>query len=158
VTRLLLDTNVLLLAIVGAVDREGIGRHRRLQPFGPADVDLLYELITAARSVSVTPNIWTEVSNLIGLDRIKGPIRRDLLVALRQGIDTLPEIYVSSKEVASDYAFQDLGLSDTVILKVLAIDSETTLLTIDAPLYQHARSRGLSVLNFHHLREVRGIV
>jgi hypothetical protein len=38
-----------------------------------------------------------------------------------------------------------------------ALDGQSTLLTTDELLDEYARSRGQSVLNFHHLREEHGL-
>lgn len=153
--RILLDSNVGLLLIVGIADRDRIGRHRRLEAFDAADVDLVVGLIDQAETLAVSPNVWTEISNLLDIDRFADPFANNLLLSLRHGIERFQETYVPSREVISDYAFRNLGLSDAVLLRMLATDPDMTLLTIDVPLYEHARSRGLAVLNFHHLREAR---
>lgn len=154
-TALLIDANMLLLLVIGRVAREFVGQHKRLEQFGPEDVDLLQELVAESQRVTTTPNVWTEVSNLVRF-RNERLLHPDLFWVMRDQIKAIEEKYMPSISIIDDYAFRDLGLTDTGLL--LQLDGDMTLLTIDAPLYEHALSRGQRAINFHHLREERGLV
>lgn len=63
--RLLLDTNQLVLWIVGNLDSKRL-RGRRLEPFGAGELKRLNEIVRPFRGHVSTPNTRTEASNLIG--------------------------------------------------------------------------------------------
>jgi GntR family transcriptional regulator / MocR family aminotransferase len=60
---LILDTNLLLLLVVGLTDPRYVSAHKRLK-FQRQDFQRLQEWIDAATAVILTPNILTETSNL----------------------------------------------------------------------------------------------
>ena len=61
-----LDANLLVLFVVGIASPSYIAKHKRLAAYTENDFALLTDLLSAAGSVIVTPNIVTETSNLAG--------------------------------------------------------------------------------------------
>lgn len=61
-TEAFIDANLLVLLVVGSVDRRLVARHRRTRTFLPEDYDRLVEVIQDVQ-VFVTPNTLTEASN-----------------------------------------------------------------------------------------------
>ena len=61
-----LDTNLLVLLVVGSESRELISKHRRLEHYSAEDFDILCEFLENANQLYVTPNTLTETSNLVG--------------------------------------------------------------------------------------------
>ncbi len=59
------DSNLLVLLIVGSVGKDLIEKHRRLRQFSVADYDTLADMISKVDRVFVTPNTLTEASNLL---------------------------------------------------------------------------------------------
>lgn len=153
---MLLDANVLLLHTVGSLRRELVGQFYGLKEYQATDFDLLQSYLRKCPSLVTTPNVWTEVSNLLGRARIVPPLTMALSESLRTGIGKFEETFHSSREAAEDRAFVRLGLTDASLL--LALDRKTILLTTDAPLYREVIGRKLQAVNFHHLREDGGLV
>ncbi|MEZ5865688.1 MAG: hypothetical protein R3D25_17040 [Geminicoccaceae bacterium] len=60
----LLDTNLLILLVIGAVDPRWIGRHKRSRAFVASDWRLLQDLIDN-KPILTTPHVLTEASNLL---------------------------------------------------------------------------------------------
>lgn len=59
-----IDSNLLVLLVVGETDGEVITRHRRTRSYRAEDYDLLVRLINdTGHQVYVTPNTLTEASN-----------------------------------------------------------------------------------------------
>lgn len=154
IDRLLLDTNLLLLWIVGNVARDYIPQHKRLKAFSGPDFDYLKTILAGSNSVTTTVNAWTEVTNIIPFG-VRPPLSRHLLDFVRFAVQQWPELYHPSRNIVEDGAFMELGLADGALLS--SLDNKTTLLTTDAPLYWHALARGHRAFNFHHLREERGL-
>ena len=61
---IIIDTNILLLYLIGRVDRERIPRLKRTAQFTSEDYDILLELVSKFKKVIATPNILTEVNSL----------------------------------------------------------------------------------------------
>lgn len=146
---LALDANLLVLLIVGQVDRSWIGRHRRLRNYGVGDFDLLTKLVSGSRSLIITPNVATEVANLVvyGVD---DPLRAQFLCVLGVISESTDERYRKTRDVAGRAEFARLGLTDAVWLSVL--DSSSTLLTDDTDLFLAALANGLDAVRFADLR------
>ena len=130
-----LDTNLLVLLIVGSVDRGQVERHRRTKRFTVEDYDRLVGLVEGLDRVFVTPNTLTEASNL--LERRGDP---RFLRKLRNLIEVSREVVVVSAEAARTPAFERLGLTDSVLLQ--AISRRRPLLTVDLDLYVAALTKG----------------
>ncbi len=62
---LLVDTNILLLYFVGQTNQERIQKFKRTQQFNLDDCELLVSILSKFSKIVTTPNILTEVSNLL---------------------------------------------------------------------------------------------
>ena len=145
------DSNLLVLLIVGNVGRHLIQRHRRLQAFTVEDYDALNDLLTTVDQVFVTPNTLTETSNLLAQHR--EPDRSRFFDMLRHVIETSREIVVASTEASSNDAFTRLGLTDAALLQTLS--PTTPLVTVDINLYLAAWAQAPdTAVNFAHLRRL----
>lgn len=145
-----IDSNLLVLLVVGSLDKQLIARHRRLSAFTPEDFDILADLMTQVEVVFATPNTLTEASNLIAQHR--EPQRRDLLGELQRAIETTIEIIVPSAEASLREEFIGLGLADAALLTV--VNSDRPLLTDDLQLYLAAlQNDENAALYFNHFRE-----
>ncbi len=148
---MLIDTNLLVLLIVGLVDESYISKHRRLRVFSVEDFRWIRAQASAADELIFVPNVVTETSNL--LRRIDGPIRGQLMRGFGALLSGAHERYVPSKEAAARREFERLGLTDAVLL-ILA-ETGAHLLTVDLDLYLAASTAGYSVVNYNHIREAR---
>jgi hypothetical protein len=146
-SRIALDTNLLLLYVVGLAT--GGPNGKRLKSYGTDDLILLSEFVSEYDRIVTTPNVWTEVSNIWPFG-IVGHWRQDIPALMSDLIRTGIELAKPSRDVIDDPDFERLGLTDCVWLSVL--DADTVLMTDDVPLYATALSRGLSATNFTHLR------
>ena len=122
-----IDSNLLVLLIVGDVGPELIRKHRRLQMFTPEDYYKLSTLLDTVQSAFVTPNTLTEASNLLAQHR--EPERSLLFSRLRYLIRQSQEVIIASEEAAANTAFTRLGLTDAALLE--AISANTPVLTVD---------------------------
>ena len=145
----LIDANLLVLLIVGNVQRGLIGRHRRLKGYTVTDYDLLVSQFNPGTKIFVTPNTLTETSNLLpfGSDEL----RLSLLAELKSMIEDSEEIVVLSKVASNVPEFSWLGLTDAVLVEVASRD--TPLITTDLRLWNAIASRDPdAAVNFNTLR------
>ncbi|EPS7136194.1 hypothetical protein [Enterobacter kobei] len=112
----LIDTNLLLLFVIGSVDNGNfIGASNRLTDFSYDDYKLLVEFIGRHPNFATTPYILTEVSNLIDLyDYAADEAYKTLRL-----VSQLAEIVdVSPQDDANHDNFFHYGLTDVNILKI----------------------------------------
>ena len=146
-----IDSNLLVLLVVGRAQRSVIGRHRRLKEFSASDYSALVSLFDADTKIYVTPNTLTETSNLLAY----GPhnLRSRFFDTLKFMINESEEIVIKSEKASSIPEFNWLGLTDAVLLEVAC--EETPVITVDLRLYNAVVSRDpAAALNFNHLRNL----
>ena len=145
VTGYFVDTNLLLLFVVGSEAPTLIDKHRRLESYSVQDYDALHRLLNRGGRVLVTPNTLTETSNLLG--QHGEPERSRLFRRMRSIIRDSREVVVASATAAANPAFARLGLTDAVLLE--AATADTPLLTMDFQLYAAGLAKGAdSAVNF----------
>ncbi len=114
-SRFFIDTNLLLLLIVGSVGRDLIAKHRRLRRFTGEDFDNLINLLYPEQ-VFVTPNTLTETSNLLA--QHKEPERSRFFDRLKFIIQESKEVVVASTVASRNNAFKRLGLTDAALWRL----------------------------------------
>ena len=150
--RVLLDSNLLLLWIVGGANPQFIQSNKRLKAYSAVHFELLREQIKNAAELVVTPYILAEVSNPLDLKAI--PNKKPLAEQFKRVACSARtvEIHQSSCELTHSLVFQRLGLSDCAIA---ALDADIVVLTADLDLYTHLCGLGRqhNAINFNHLRD-----
>jgi rRNA-processing protein FCF1 len=147
--RLLVDSNLLVLYIVGSVNIKRITGFKRTAKYLPQDHRLLTDVMGEFHEICTVPQVMTEVSNLTDMDGREKDLGRE---ALRQIISRTVESGVSSS-IASEHAlFSPLGIADAAIASA-ARELGCMVLTDDLPLYVRLIASGLPAINFTHLRE-----
>jgi hypothetical protein len=146
--KLLLDTNLLILLVIGLTDPEQIERFKRTRAYTRADYALLSRFVNGYRALVTTPNVLTETSNLAG--QLAEPLRKRALAVLAGFINGAEERYYVSRALSEDKLYLQLGLTDTAVKHAAA--EQIAILTDDLPLYGRLTSQGAEVFNFNHLR------
>ena len=144
-----IDTNLLLLWVVGSTSQDYILRHKKLTEFTVRDYDELVRLIDLVDRIEVTPHILAETSNLAGY--IAEPARTAVFVAFARFIGLADENHVPAKIASEHGDFARLGLTD--VAAVIIANPGSTLLTSDLDLYIAAVTAGIDSINFNHLRD-----
>ncbi|WP_051916790.1 MULTISPECIES: hypothetical protein [unclassified Serratia (in: enterobacteria)] len=112
----LIDTNLLLLFVIGSVDNGNfIEASKRLNDFSYYDYKLLVDFIEKTPNFATTPYILTEVSNLIDLHDVAAD---EAFKALRLVSQMAEVIDVSPQEDTNHDKFFRYGLTDVNILKI----------------------------------------
>lgn len=145
---LLIDTNLLLVLLVGSQDRQQVPRFKRTSAYTAEDYDFLATYVGGFTEMVVTPNVLTEASNLLG--QLREPFRSRALSGLAQFALRNEERYVPSRRIVEEVDFRRLGLTDLSIL--MAAGDDVAILTDDLELYLKLAGLNLHVVNFHHLR------
>ena len=143
------DTNLLVLFVVGKASRSFIAKHKRLTEFVAEDYDALVRILENASDLLVTPHVLAETSNLVGY--IAEPARTEVMRVLQTLIRTATEVAVASKAAAEKKEFIRLGLTDAALLE--ATNQEVVLLSTDLELCIAAETTGKLAMNFNHVRD-----
>jgi hypothetical protein len=150
---LLIDTNLLLLLVVGLSDPTQISKHKRTRSvFTDEDFILLDHFAGRFRQIVTTPHVLTEVSNLLGQtpDTLKAIFFGRFKSFLE--LKSLTEETVSGNVLSKKDAFEALGIADCAISEVAK--GRFLVLTIDFELAGHLAKEGVDVINFNYLRQL----
>ena len=143
----LVDANLLVLFLVGSVNKRRIETFKRTQNFTIEDFDLLTRLIDWFGKLFATPHVLSQTSDLTDLrGRELLKVRQLFKVATEQ----MEEFYDPSRVLVADPIFERLGLTDAAIAKVSS--QGILVLTADVELQLEVQQRGADALNFNHAR------
>ena len=145
----ILDSNLLLLLVVGSHSPTLISSFKRTTRYTASDFHLLVEALALFSHLLTTAHILTEVSNLAG--QLGEPAREEVMQHLVETISVLSELPMPAQEAAADPAFPRFGLTDIAILRQGSA-GRYLVLTDDFRLSQYLAVRGVDVFNFNHLR------
>lgn len=140
----LIDTNLLLLYIVGSYDIELIANFKRTAQYTTDDFDIVADFLRLFSQTIVTPHILTEVSDLIG--------NRAILQALLKIFieKEAEEKFTASKEITQTQGFIEFGLADTATIYT-GKDSHL-IFTDDNPLYGFLSNSKIDAVSLGQLR------
>ncbi len=145
-----LDTNLLVLLIVGLASPDYILKHKRLErDFTPDDFEVLGLKIAEFSDIVTLPHILAETSSL--LRQHGNPELRHIMSTFRTFIERTVEIPASSLNGARGEEFESLGLTDAVIMQFCGLEidgTKPTLVTTDTRLADRAKSLGYSVFDY----------
>lgn len=149
--QIVIDSNLLVLLVVGLTDRNLIGKHKRTKSFDKEDFKLLTDALANFDQIIVTPHILTEASNLLSqiAELAMSAVRKTLAGLL----ESQKEKFEASIDVVKHHSFLKLGLTDCAILKLIA--DSMPLITTDLDLYLAAAKTNHNAINFNHIRQKR---
>ena len=145
---LLIDSNLLVLLLVGRANPARIANFKRTSAYDRADYRLLEEFISVFDRRLTTPHILTEVSNLVSLSGGESVRARALT---KDFVEMADELFESSRVVVKDHVFPGLGLTDDAIAK---LGANALVITDDFALYGSLAQRGIDTINFSQMRSV----
>ncbi len=142
---ILIDTNIVLLYIVGSLNVSLIREFSRTSMFTETDFDKLSKFIDFFELKITTPHILTEVSNLIGN-------RHDIQNLLKTYVKSSEEKFLESFKICENRAFLNFGLADIAI-------SETAkdlylVLTNDSNLFGFLINQKIDVVSLEQIRQI----
>ncbi|WP_180539889.1 hypothetical protein [Nevskia soli] len=143
----LVDSNLLVLFLVGSVNRKRVQVFKRTRDFSLDEFDVLKALISHfGLPVIVTPHVLSQVSDLADLD---GPDFGSIRIALKELVENSHEHYDPAKLLISNPVFDRLGLADAGI--AVAASLGKVILTVDLNLHIALEKLGIESINFRHV-------
>src|ERR1035441_627950 len=104
----LVDTNLLVLFLVGTVNRQRITNFKRTGDFTIEDYELLARLIGWFGKLIATPHVLSQVSDLT--DRAGGELVASRALLKRLVIEQIEETYAGSRFLVADSCFDSLWI------------------------------------------------
>jgi rRNA-processing protein FCF1 len=147
-SKVLIDTNILLLLLVGSTDRAAVTRFKRTKKFLPEDFDIAVNFLTRFSHIATTSSIMTETSNLAS--ELSSPLLGDVFLKFIEWVNVLEERYLPGRDIVADAAFTRFGFTDGGISALR--DADYLVLTDDFRLSQYLQSEGVPAINFNHMR------
>ncbi len=145
--QLLVDANLLLVCLIGRMNRRRIQTFERTSSYSIDDYKILEFLIAQFKKIVTTPHILTEVSNLAG--KLASDELHRLRELLSEWIGTTLEIFEQSSDLVT--AFKNFGLAGAAISS-LCNRAGILLLTADVPLYGALTNRGFDAISFKQIQ------
>lgn len=146
----LVDTNLLVLLLVGTVNKQRIPNFKRTEDFTIEDYELLVRLIQWFGKLIATPHVLSQVSDLTDLSGKERTAVRELFKSLV--VQDIEESYDESRVLVGDPAFIRFGLADAAIAAVCS--RGILVLTSDVQLQLALQVRNIDALNFNHIRSL----
>jgi hypothetical protein len=140
---ILLDTNILLLYLVGTFDQRIVSTFSRTSNFSENDFIILLKLLALFEAKFTTPHILTEVSNLFGN-------RHDLHYSLQAYFMIVQELYITGARLGQNENFVEFGMTDTAILDLY--ENSYLVVTDDRRFYGLLLNNGVDTINFEDIR------
>lgn len=140
----IIDTNIFILFLAGQINENRIKNYTRNSLYTKDDYYFLLNILSRYDRIITSPNILTEVDNI--LNRLTGEDKyKYLLLVKRIYIQTI-EKYIKTETVSKNWYFDTLGITDSVIL-MMAKESEL-LISGDSSLCDYAKSLNIKTFDF----------
>jgi hypothetical protein len=144
----LIDTNLALLLIVGATNKEYLETHKRTRQFTKQDYDLFLSYISCFEQIWITSHCLAETSNLLKQTNRKWA--EELLYSMSVIFGQFKESHISKDYIFSSDSYLRLGVADTGFLQ--KAKHVSCSFTVDFDLYRSVSESGAKIINFNHLR------
>ena len=146
---ILIDTNLLILLLVGSYNEDMISSFKRTTNYTVEDYRYLKVFLTGFEKHFYTPNILTEITNLT--DSINSEPNFFFFQHMKYVLSAFKEESVSSDEIMQLKSFLKFGLTDALNCK---LSDKYLVLTDDLRLYSYLANQGLPAINFNHIRDL----
>lgn len=153
----LLDTNLLLLLLIGSIDRKLLTTNKRVRGYSEREFLFLINCLSSAKALQTTQHVCTQTSDL-GASSLFGGYRKSFLELLRrihiQDSDVrlrIPAEELTQPILQLDASVVDeLGVADAGLINA-ALANNSVLFTDDLQLCLRAARHGVEAANFNDL-------
>ena len=149
--RYFLDTNSLVLWVVGNSHPDWLGQKKPVTDLDSIDFDNLSALIADARGFLTLPYVLAEASNLLGFGK-RNTATEAIYAQFLKYVEASEELQVNSRILVSDYALRKTGLTDLAILRL--VRSQAVVVTTDFALFGLLTDISVEAKNLRHMRSI----
>lgn len=142
------DTNLMVVLVLGSYDPNCLERHKRTRfVYEPAHFRLLLSLLSRFERKLTTPNILTEVDNLVR--QISEAEQAAIALHFQRLVKEMFEIYQESSAHLGGEFHKKVGLTDAILIELA---KNHLIVTADFRLANRIEAMGRNVINFNHIR------
>ncbi len=146
---IIIDTAPLVLLLVGLFNPKKIGVLKPTHEYSIKDYELLKKFLANFKSLIITPQILTEVSNML-----KNKCSSEFRNIFKKNLQTLiksHELYIEKNDILKHTEFKNIGLTDVSV--ILCYERwDRLILTKDFDFVGICRKRGIPIIHFDELR------
>ncbi|WP_204114913.1 hypothetical protein [Shimia biformata] len=146
-----LDTNTLILWLVGSTHPEWLGKRKPVSDLDEEDYTNLNEILSDAKAFVTLPYVLAETSNLIGFGK-RNTATPALFLQFRRYVENCQELKAVSQELVARDAMSSHGLTDYAIITL--VRNGVVTVTQDFKLFGVLQELGLPVENLRHRRKL----
>ena len=147
----LIDTNALIVVVLGMINPKLVNTHPRTSIYEEQDFLDIINFIGEMENLIVLPNVWTEVDNLI--ENFKGNYRYKHLTNVVSLIEKTTEKFIPTVQATRSECFSYLGITDSVLFE--CAKNSDALISSDSKLSDFARAYGIHVFDVVKNRQIR---
>jgi hypothetical protein len=147
---IIIDTNLLLLLIVGQYDKNFIPQHRRLEKYEIIDFEWLINFIKHFKKIIITPHILTELSNLsftMSEPKLSDYIKRFVFI-----LKSFTEENLSLSNILSLDLLPELGVTDSAFIDI-AKNKNYLVITDDLNAYVNMEKQKIDAINYTYVKD-----
>lgn len=144
-----IDTQLLVLLIVGTMNPDLIPKFKRTRSYDSDDLMTLLTILERARRRCVTSNVVTETDNLVR--QLPAHEHERAAATLKEFLTHWIEVHNPSGEFAGGAEHAKFGMTDAILIH---ISNNALVLTDDFRLAGKIASTSGNVINFNHLKPV----
>lgn len=146
----LIDTNLLLMYLVGLYDRGYVAQFKRTRKYTAEDFDIVQRFVCPFHRRITTPHVLSELTNLSkGLSDQRAAGFFGTLVQVLRGAT---EIHVEKDRILADRKLPRFGFTDLSLVEA-ARELGCLVLTDDFPAWGLLMREKCAAINFNHLRQ-----
>lgn len=162
-----LDTNMLIIYLIGLADHEKIGKTQRTKEYTEKDFQCLYHLVDISKNkkLYITPQSIPETLFLLGMDPGKnkddGPIKtiKKLKAILMEELKKSEELYVKTPDIVAnhkDWEFCTYGIADLSFEHSLQSNS-LVFISSDERYVDYLVNKGIFATSLKRIKESVGL-
>jgi hypothetical protein len=148
---ILLDTNLLLLYLIGLYDLNFIRQFKRTCMYDKNDFIWMHKFLTRFDNIFITPQVLGEVWNFA--EKIHGKRLNAFIETAIKNLLVVTENYVEKNILLQEDSFFYVGVTDTSII-CSAKKLNCLVITDDLRAYSYYVANGVDTININHLREI----
>ena len=146
-----LDTNLLLLYLIGSYDPKYINQFKRTSMYTNEDFDFLKLYVGYFKKVIITPHVLTELWHFLG--KIENTRFDDFIEIAKRELCILAENYIPKNDILLNNSLKYIGVTDLSILLTAALN-DCLVITDDFRSYTYYYRQNIDVININHLRSI----
>jgi len=146
---IIVDTNLLLLFLIGIYDINYIQSFKRTSKYNKEDYEIVNRIINSFSKIIVTPHIIAEFSNLSF--QLPEKLLENYFKSIFAHLNNIDEIYIPKNVILGNQILFKIGFTDLSIIE-LSKNKTHLVFTDDLPLTGYLNKFDCDLINLNYIR------